>query len=119
MQTFTDLTFLIALAFFLNHELDAIQNHEWRFFFAFTPLNDQQAYRWFTALHIPLWLLILWNIGVPGVQIALDVVLILHAGVHLLLRNHPKLSFNNWFSRVWIFGGALFGLLHLILLQRV
>ena len=109
----TDLPFLIGMAFLFAHELDAIQNHEWRFFFALLPVSDAAAYHIFTAVHIPLFVLILWNAQALGFQIGFDVFLIIHAGLHWMLRNHPKIKFNNGFSRLWIFGGALLAIIHL------
>ena len=115
MTTTTDLIFLIGLTLLLVHELDAIQQHEWRFFFAFTRLGDETACRLFTALHLPLFVFMLWNLSLPAFQIGFDLFLIIHAGVHWLLRNHPKITFNHWFSRQWIFGGAVMGIAHLAL----
>ncbi len=116
--TFIDLLFIINVAFLvIGHEMDAIYQHEWRFFFAFTPLNDETAYRVFTALHIPLFVIIIWNIQSIPFQVGFDIFLMAHAGVHWLLRNHPKIKFNNGFSRLWIFGGALLGGVHLGLLS--
>ena len=116
MEAWTNLLFILNITFITVHELDAIQQHEWRAFFGFTPLSDEAAYRLFTALHVPLLLFILWNLHSYPFQVGLDIFLIIHAGVHWILRNHPLVTFNNWFSRIWIFGGALLGALHLLLL---
>lgn len=118
MQTTTDLLFLAGLACLLAHELDAIQQQEWRFFFARIPISDRAAYQWFTGLHVPLLVFILWNLPSPSFQIGLDVFLMIHAVLHGLLRNHPLIRFNSGFSRLWIFGGALIGAVHLLLLSR-
>ena len=118
METVVDALFVTNVAFLvIAHELDAIQHHEWRFFFALTPLSDQAAYRLFTALHVPLFVIIIWNLQSFRFQVGFDIFLIIHAGLHWMLRNHPKIKFNNWFSRLWIFGGAFLGALHLTLLQ--
>mgnify|MGYP000243178483 CR=1 FL=1 len=116
MTDFTTLVFYINLGFLLAHELDAILQHEWRFFPFLAPFDDVTAYRLFTAAHVPLFALILWNLFVRNFQIGLDVFLIFHAGLHFVLRNHPKITFNNPFSRVWIFGAALLSGIHLGLL---
>ena len=109
-----DLIFLTGLSFLvIGHELDAIQNHEWRFFFAKIPISDQAAYQIFTALHVPLAVWIIWAWQNPSFQFWFDIFLIAHGLVHWLLRNHPKVKFNNNFSRLWIFGGAFLGLIHL------
>lgn len=110
-----DLIFLTGVAFLFTHELDAIKQGEWRFFFAPTPLSDETAYRLFTAVHVPLFVVFLWNWQSPAFQVGVNLFLIVHALLHWLLRNHPKITFNNAFSRLWIFGGALLGALHLVL----
>ena len=117
MNSILELLFITNLAFIFTHELDAIRRHEWRFFFSSTPLSDQAAYRLFTALHIPLFIFIIWNLQSFWFQAGFDIFLIIHAGLHWVLRNHPHVKFNNWFSQLWINGGALFGAIHLILLQ--
>jgi hypothetical protein len=117
METLLLLLFIINVTILvMGHELDAIHQQEWRFFFAAIPLSDQTAYRLFTALHIPIFVFILWNLQSFRFQIGFDLFLIIHAGLHWFLRHHPKVNFNNWFSRLWIFGGAFLGFLHLGLL---
>ena len=116
MATWASLLFILNVTFITIHELDAIYQHEWRVFFGFTTLSDEAAYRLFTALHVPLLMFILWNLQIRPFQIGLDIFLIIHAGLHWFLRNHPLVTFNNWFSRIWIFGGALLGAIHLLLL---
>ena len=117
METFVELLFVINLSFLvMAHELDAIHQQEWRFFFASVPLDDKAAYRLFTALHVPLFVFIVWNLQSFWFQLGFDIFLIIHAGLHWILRNHPKINFNNWFSRLWIFGGALLGAIHIALL---
>lgn len=106
--------FLIGLACLFLHELDAIQQQEWRFFLSWTGLNDTQAYRVFVTAHLPLFMLIIAYAGQRGFQMGMDVFLLAHALVHTLLRNHPHIQFNSAFSRLWIYGGAVFGALHLI-----
>lgn len=115
MEPSYDLLFLINVAVLvIGHELDAIHKAEWRFFFAATPLSDENAYRLFTALHVPLVFLILWNLHSWRFQISFDLFLIVHAGLHWFLRKHPLVNFNNWFSWLWIYGGALLGAVHLV-----
>jgi hypothetical protein len=116
MNTFADLIFVAMVSWLLIHELDAIQQHEWRFFFSWMPISDKAAYWLFTAAHAPLLILILWNLQSRGFQIGLDIFMIIHLGLHIGLRNHPLVTFNNTFSRVWIYGGAALAVLHLILL---
>lgn len=116
MHTIPDLIFLTGLACLFVHELDAIQQKEWRFFFAPFNLSDEHAYPLFIALHVPLFVLIVANVHTQSFQIGLDTFLIVHAMLHWLLRNHPHINFNNAFSRLWIFGGGALGAVHLIVL---
>ncbi len=118
MNTPIDLLFLTGLSFLvIGHELDAIYNREWRFFFAKIPLDDTTAYQIFTALHVPLAIWIIWVWPNRSFQFWFDIFLIAHGLVHWLLRNHPKVHFNNNFSRFWIYGGSLIGLIHLIIVN--
>jgi hypothetical protein len=116
MTEFADLIFLFAVTWLIIHELDAIHEREWRFFFMAISIEDETAYRIFVALHVPLLFFILWNIQWVWLQIPIDLFLIGHAGAHLALRNHRLIAFDTWFSWVWIGGGALIGAMHLFLL---
>lgn len=109
----TDLLFLSGLCALIIHELDAIQQEEWRFFFGWTDMSDQTAYRIFAAAHFPLLIWILASYPARSFQIGMDLFLIAHAIVHTLLRNHPLIHFNTRFSQVWIYGGAVFAIAHL------
>jgi len=113
------LLFLTGMAFLFVHELDAIQHHEWRFFFSLVPVSNSTAHRLFAAAHIPLFVFILWNVSLLWFQIGFDIFLIIHAALHVILRQHPQITFNNGFSRLWVFGGALIGFVHLIVLNIV
>ena len=97
------------------HEPEAIRRREWRFFVASLPVCDETAYRQFTALHAPLFVVLRWSLDAPRVQIGVDVFVVVHALADLGLRGHPLLAFENWFSRLWIGGGALLGVLYLAL----
>lgn len=114
-MTAADWTFMVGLSLFVLHELDAVQQQEWRFFFSWTGMSDTAAYRWFVAAHLPLMLGLLVSLSVPAVQYGLAGFLIFHAILHTLMRNHPLIHFNSLFSRVWIYGGALFGILFLLM----
>ncbi|WP_152040894.1 DUF6713 family protein [Salinigranum salinum] len=116
MVTTANAVFTLAVVWFVVHELDAVRNHEWRFFVARLSLDDETAYRAFTALHVPLFVGLLSYGDVAGVQVGLDAFLIVHGGLHLGLRNHPLLTFEGWFSGLWIYGGTLLGALHLVVL---
>ena len=110
--------YLIGVALLFVHELDAIKHHEWRLFAFLNPLGDENAYRVFTFLHLPLFLIFLWMTAYPRLnfEIAVDIFLVVHVGLHFLFRNHPKYEFKGWFSHGIIAGAGIMGALHLLLL---
>ncbi|MEO0564916.1 MAG: DUF6713 family protein [Chloroflexota bacterium] len=112
--------FFLNIALIFAHELDAIYRHEWRFFQALLGLSermsDEAFYRVFTALHIPLLVVILWAAPSRAFQIGFDIFLMIHLGLHIGLRRHPLIDFNNPFSFALIGAAALGGALHLLLL---
>ncbi|HEY8597444.1 MAG TPA: DUF6713 family protein [Thermomicrobiales bacterium] len=110
--------FLLGLAFLLTHELDAIRCKEWRIFPVTSALGDDAGYRVFTALHLPLYALLLWGLYGAGdanlaLIVALDLFFIVHLGLHLLLRNLPRNEFGSPFSKVLFWGAGLCGALDL------
>lgn len=110
-----ELLFLVNVSWLLAHELDAIQQREWRFFFARFGLDETQGQRLFIGLHVPLLVFIFANLAVPAFQIGFNLFLLVHAGLHWALRHHPLIEFNSSFSRLWIFGAVPLALLHLLL----
>ena len=116
MLELTDLIFLTSLCFVaIGHELDAIQQEEWRFFFAKVPISETAAYQLFNAIHVPayIWMIVVWQS--PAFQLGFSLFAIAHAGVHFALRNHPLINFDGWFSRLWIDGGGLLAIFYLLL----
>lgn len=117
MPTLTDWLFYLNIALFFAHELDAIHRREWRFFPFLRPFSDSTAFQIFTAAHLPITLLILWLLPAREFQLAFNLFLVIHAALHVLLRNHPLLDFNRPFSRLWILTPVPLSLLHLLLLS--
>lgn len=115
MVTTPEILFLGVISFLLVHELDAIRQREWRFFFAPVTARDETAYQIFTTLHAPLFVVILVYLESPAFQLVIDTFAIVHGFLHFGLRNHPLIAFDSWFSRAWIYGASLLGVLHLIL----
>jgi hypothetical protein len=114
MATVAWVLFVSVVSFLLVHELDAVRQREWQFFFAPLPVSDETAVRIFTAVHAPLFVVVLGSLESPTARIVIDSFAIIHAGVHFGLRNHPLVAFGGLFSRFWIYGGALLGALHLV-----
>jgi hypothetical protein len=109
-----NLLFFIIVGFIFTHELDAIERHEWRLFFFLAPFDDRTAFRLFTLLHIPLFAWILWAAQFPAFQIGFSLFVIIHAGLHWLLRRHPQYEFNNPFSWFLIAGPVPLAVVRLV-----
>jgi hypothetical protein len=113
MSAYSTGLFVTVVSVLLVHELDAIRQGEWRFFFAPTAISDESAYRIFTALHAPAFVLLLGSMNSSVVQLAIDSFAIVHGLLHFGLRNHPLVEFESWFSRFWIISGTVLGAVHL------
>jgi cytochrome bd-type quinol oxidase subunit 1 len=109
----SDILFYLILGFLFTHELDAIQRREWRLFFFLAPFGDAVAFRLFTLLHIPLFVWIMWAAQFPTFQIGFSAFVIIHAGLHWLLRRHPHYEFNNSLSWFLIAGPVPLAVVHL------
>jgi surface polysaccharide O-acyltransferase-like enzyme len=96
--------FVLMMGFIATHELDAIARHEWRLFFFLAPFDDTTAFRIFTVIHIPLFAWIVWAAPFQAFQIDFTSFVIIHAGLHWLMRHHPRYEFNNAFSWFLIAG---------------
>jgi hypothetical protein len=110
----------LMLALLFAHELDAMTQSEWRLLYVLRSLSDEQGRWWFVALHVPLfWALIaLAHHARAKVQKlsrqALAVFCIVHAALHLRLRDDPLSSFNTALSWSLILGAAAVGLVYLL-----
>lgn len=111
-----NLVFFLALSLLLIHEMDAVRRSEWKVFPLLARIrDDERGYLLFTAIHIPLYMLLLWGMfayGQTGNQTfvyAVDSFCIIHVLLHLLFRHHPHYQFNNWFSWSLILGAGLAG----------
>lgn len=107
---------LLGIAFIFVHELDAIRCKEWRIFPGLSLLNDKLGYLFFSYLHIPLILWILYEVksGNENFTYYFNIFLIIHLFLHLLFLMHKKNEFKDWISWVIIIGAALCGLIDLI-----
>ncbi|GAC1554295.1 MAG: hypothetical protein NVS2B7_30240 [Herpetosiphon sp.] len=115
------LFFAIAFSCLLTHEMDAIRLQEWKIFPILSALPDKQGYTVFTALHGPLYVLLLWRLLSPGGSMfiinGLDSFCILHVGLHVVFRNHRHNHFRSWFSWALILGAGLAGALDLLVIR--
>ena len=114
--------FNLGLATLSTHELDAVTQSEWHLLYILNNLPEQIAADTFVVLHVPLFTIIFW-LGFNGnpkvrewTRIIFSLFLIIHAGLHKALENHPLYTFNSLISKCLIFGAGLIGLLYLIAL---
>jgi len=104
--------FLFGFCCLLVHEMDAIRCREWRIFPVTSRMGDEAGYRAFTALHLPVYALLLWGLlggENPALVFALNLFFVVHAVLHVLLRDLPDNHFRSAFSWLWILGAAAFG----------
>lgn len=111
--------FFVAFSFILTHELDAVRQHEWRIFPGLSSLSDQRGYVVFTALHVPLFALMLAGIFTGGINnqvvVGLDIFFIIHILLHVLATRHPKNEFHSPLSWTLILGAGGAGAIDLLL----
>jgi hypothetical protein len=84
-------------------------------------MGDEAGYRTFTALHVPLYALLLWGLsggGAPnrGLIIALDAFFVFHMMLHVLLRHHPHYHFRSAFSWSLFLGAGTCGAIDLLII---
>lgn len=115
-----NLLFNLGLAILSTHELDAVTQSEWHLLYVLNSLPEQIAATSFVAIHVPFFAIIFWlgfneNTRVKEwSRIVFAIFLIIHAGLHKALENHPLYTFNSPLSQGLIFGAGLLGLLYLI-----
>lgn len=118
-----DLIFYLAFSTLLAHELDAVHKREWRLLFVLRAMPDESARRAFVLLHVPLVAVLLWLTAFPDETVrlwtivSLDLFMVVHAGLHWRLSDHPKYAFHTAHSQLLIGGAAALALIHLSLLQ--
>lgn len=114
--------FLLGFCLLLVHEMDAIRQHEWRLFSLLKDLPDELGYRVFTAIHVPLYVVLLYALvgsGAAGLNqgliAALNWFFLIHVGLHIGLRRLPHYTFRSWFSWALISGAGAAGAIDLLL----
>ncbi|MHC1684510.1 MAG: DUF6713 family protein [Clostridiaceae bacterium] len=117
MSCLSVVLFYINISLLLVHEMDAIRCKEWRMFIFLKDMEEDTAYRIFTIVHIPLYILLILLIlnEADKFSIILDFLLILHSIVHFLFRKNKKNGFNNLFSQVIIYAMGVISILHGVL----
>jgi hypothetical protein len=112
--------FYLGLGTLFTHELDAIAKHEWRILPILRSLPEQVGMNTFVLLHIPLFAVLIALVASNDerlsrlTRLGVSAFLLIHAGLHLWFANDPNYEFASNISSALIFGGALFGGLHLV-----
>lgn len=111
-----NLFFWIGFSALLVHEMDAVRLREWRILPVLSRLNDQRGFAVFTLAHIPLYVLLFLGLsseiaagGKGNLMLGLDWFMVIHVGLHFLLRNLPRNEFKTVFSWLIIAGTGLAG----------
>ncbi len=118
------LIFAFGLALLVSHELDAIVVAEWRLLPLLNLLPDETAHVVFLTLHVPVLAALFWltAFSSPRLQYAsqlvFDAFLVAHAGVHWLMSGHTLYMFDSILSLSLIYGAAVVGAAHLVLVLR-
>ncbi|GAB3640395.1 DUF6713 family protein [Spirosoma arcticum] len=117
-----NLFFWIGFSTLLVHEMDAVRLSEWRILPLLSRLNDQRGFAVFTLVHIPIYVLLLVGLsseiaaGEKGsLMLVLDWFMVIHVGLHVLLRNLPRNEFKTVFSWLIIAGAGLAGAVDAVL----
>jgi hypothetical protein len=112
--------FCLALSLLLAHEMDAVRRREWRLLPLLARVPDgEAAHALFTALHVPIYALLLWGLLTGGATSArvvagLDIFCVVHLGLHLLFLRHPLYEFRSPLSWALIAGAAIAGAIDLL-----
>ncbi len=113
-----NLSFYLALSFFVTHELDAIRCREWRIFPVLSFLNERTARSIFIFAHVPLMFALLYKLGddhKEGNFIRyMDMFFVGHLLMHIFYIKHKDNEFKDWISWLIIGGAGLFGFINLI-----
>ncbi len=112
---------LLCIALFAGHELDAVAQAEWRLLYGLRDLEPAQARTLFIALHVPLCMALMLLAGHPRPRVRhasrrwLAGFALVHAGLHYRLQEHPLYLFDSLLSQGLIYGCAGAGLGYLLL----
>lgn len=118
MNLFVLILFVLNLSLLFVHEMDAVRNAEWRMLPGLKNLQDPDAHRLFTVLHIPLYAFLLYML-LGGYHIAayyiVDIFLLAHTLLHVLFHRHRQNSLKSLFSLTVIYSMGALSVLHLAL----
>lgn len=115
------LLFQLGFSTLLAHELDAMTQAEWRLLFVLRRFPDLLARNLFVTIHIPVVAILLWltqhqsEVVRRWARTGLSSFMLIHAGLHWNLKNHPLNTFTSPLSLGLIYGAGLLGLSYVLL----
>ena len=118
-----NLLFKLSFSTLLAHELDAMTQAEWRLLFVLRCFPDLLARNLFITLHVPVVAILLWltqhqsKVVQRWAKAGLASFMLLHAGLHWNLRNHPLSTFTSPLSLSLIYGAGLLGFIYVVLTE--
>ncbi|MEM9034268.1 MAG: DUF6713 family protein [Actinomycetota bacterium] len=116
--------FALSFSLLICHELDAMIRREWELLPGLSGLSEDVAADVFTLLHIPLFAVPLWLLtsGSAAARrrtiVVVEALAVAHALAHALLRGAEAYRFEPPVETVTVFGAALVGALHLVVMRR-
>ena len=113
--------FFLNMGTMFTHELDAISNHEWRVLPLTSWLPNEYGMEVFLSIHIPLFAVLIAlvastndKIGIRS-RLGISIFLIIHGILHISFMGNANYEFASTLSNILIFGGALLGIMYLLL----
>ena len=116
-----NLVYHLGVSALFAHEMDAVRAQEWRLLYVLRALPEPLAYPAFLLLHLPLFFLVLWasHHETPrireGFRLLASGFLVVHAGLHARLADHPLHDFDGVVAQTLIYAGGFFGGAYLLL----
>ena len=110
-----NLAFYLGLGLLFTHEMDAMQNHEWRVLPLLRSLPDAIGELVFLMAHVPIFALVIAFVASlnPRTRTLSQKIasgfLIVHAILHYLFSGHASYEFESLASSVLIYGAAVCG----------
>jgi hypothetical protein len=118
-EAMKDFIFYLGMGALFTHEIDAMQNHEWRVLPILRILPDELGMAVFVIAHVPIFAILISLVASANVRVRsrsrffISGFLVLHGLLHALFVNHPNYEFSSVLSNTLIFGGAVFGAIYL------
>ena len=110
--------FYLGLSLLTVHEMDAIRCKEWRIFPGLSMLSDTLGHIVFVFAHIPIFILIYWQLthsqDIHSFIKGCNIFMLVHLGFHILYLKHKNNEFKDWISWTLIIGAGLCGLIDLM-----